>query len=48
MVKKIFNLDFDLRPFYEDIKSDKILSKIVPKLKGLKSPITSSVFEAMI
>ncbi len=48
IVKKMFNLDFDLRPFYEDIKSDKILSKIIPKLKGLKSPITASVFEAMV
>lgn len=48
IVKKIFNPDFDLRPFYDDIKSDKILSKIVPKLKGLKRPITTSVFEAMV
>ncbi|MDO9627316.1 MAG: hypothetical protein Q7I96_06810 [Methanobacteriaceae archaeon] len=48
MVKKIFNPDFDLMPFHEDIKSDNVLSKIVPKLKGLKRSITTSVFEAMV
>lgn len=48
IINKIFNLDFDLKSFYDDVKSDKIMSKITQKLYGLKSPIAASVFEAMV
>ncbi|MDP3483955.1 MAG: DNA-3-methyladenine glycosylase [Methanobacteriaceae archaeon] len=47
-VKKMFNQDFDLKPFYNDIKQDNILSKLIPQLIGLKSPVTGSVFESLI
>ena len=48
IVNKIFNLDFDLKSFYDDVKSDKIMLKLTQKLNGLKSPVAASVFEAMI
>jgi DNA-3-methyladenine glycosylase II len=44
----IFNLDFDLKPFYEDVKNDAVMAKLVKKLRGLKSPATSTVFEALV
>lgn len=47
-VKKMFNLDFDLEPFYDDAQQDNILSKLIPKLIGLKSPVTASVFESLV
>ena len=47
-VNRLFNLDFDLKSFYDDIENEKILSKLAYKLYGLKSPATSSVFEALV
>lgn len=47
-INKTFNLDFDLKQFYDEVKSDKVMSKLTKKLNGLKSPIAASVFEAMI
>jgi DNA-3-methyladenine glycosylase II len=47
-INKIFNLDFDLKRFYDEVKSDKVMSKLTKKLNGLKSPIAASVFEAMV
>jgi len=43
MVSYIFNLDFDLLPFYEKIKNDEIMSKLAKKLVGLKNPTTATV-----
>ncbi|WP_414469499.1 DNA-3-methyladenine glycosylase family protein [Methanobacterium sp. ACI-7] len=48
IINKIFNLDFDLKPFYEGVKSDEIMYKLTKKLKGLKSPVAASVFEALV
>jgi len=47
-VIKMFNLNFDLKSFYDDVKNEKILSKLVYNLYGLKSPATASVFEALV
>ncbi len=47
-VKKMFNLDFDLEPFYNDSQQDNILSKLIPQLIGLRSPVTASVFESLV
>lgn len=33
----MFNLDFDLNEFYNYMKTDPIMSKLVEKLRGLKS-----------
>ncbi len=47
-VISIFNLDFKLNNFYDDMKEDRVLSKLIPKLRGLNSPTTPTFFEAII
>ena len=47
IVSALFNLDFDLGPFYEDIKTDNVMASITKKLFGLKSPTTQFAFEAL-
>jgi len=44
----LFNLNFDLAPFYEQVKDDKIMACITQKLRGLKNPTTQTAFEALI
>ncbi len=46
-VKFIFNLDFDLQSFYEDVKNDQTMQQITRQLYGLKNPTTPTVFEAL-
>lgn len=48
IIFSLFNLKFDLMPFYEDLKNDKIMSRLAQKLRGLKTPTTPTVFEALI
>jgi DNA-3-methyladenine glycosylase II len=47
-VNILFNLNFDLAPFYEDVKGDKIMAHLTRKLLGLKSPTTQMAFEALV
>jgi DNA-3-methyladenine glycosylase II len=47
-VKALFNLDLDLKPFYETVKDDKIMAHLTHELRGLKSPTTPTVFEALV
>jgi DNA-3-methyladenine glycosylase II len=44
----LFNLNFDLAPFYEEVRKDKVMACLTQKLRGLKSPSTQTVFEALI
>jgi DNA-3-methyladenine glycosylase II len=48
IVSTLFNLKLDLNQFYKDVESDKILYTLTEKLRGLKSPSTPTVFEALI
>lgn len=48
IVYKIFNLGLDLRPFYKEMKTDEIMSKIINQLNGLKNPSTHTLFEAVV
>ncbi len=48
IVFSLFNLKLDLKRFYEDVKNDKIMADLTQKLRGLKSPTTPTVFEALI
>ena len=48
ILTSIFNLDFDLKYFYEDMHEDSIMSKMTLKLRGLNSPTTPTFFEAII
>lgn len=48
IVSKMFNLDFDLMFFYKAVKNDKIMSKLIKALYGLKTPTTQIVFESLV
>ncbi len=39
---------FDLQPFYQEAKKDKIMLETVHRLRGLKVPSTVTVFEALV
>jgi DNA-3-methyladenine glycosylase II len=47
-VRILFNADFDLKPFYEQTREDSVLAQLAHKLRGLRSPTTPTVFEALI
>lgn len=47
-INSLFNLRLELSQFYEEIKNDDIISGIARRLRGLKSPTTETVFEALI
>jgi len=47
-VRTLFNLDFDVKPFYEHVKDDSVMAYLIRKLRGLKNPTTPTVFEALI
>jgi len=47
IVRWLFGLDYDLKPFYEHVRNDKVLTRITQKLGGLSSPATATVFEAL-
>ena len=47
-VKFVFNLNFDLCAFYNEIKDDPVMSKIAKQLYGLKNPTTPTVFESLV
>ena len=48
ILTSIFNLDFDLKYFYEDMHEDSIMSKLTLKLRGLNNPTTPTFFEAIV
>ena len=48
IVKYIFNLDFPLSSFYQDVREDAKMLEITQKLYGLKNPTTPTVFEALV
>jgi DNA-3-methyladenine glycosylase II len=47
-INVLFNLSFDLSPFYEEAKKDKVMACLTQKLRGLKSSTTQTVFEALV
>jgi DNA-3-methyladenine glycosylase II len=44
----LFNLAFDLAAFYAEVKGDEVMAPLTYKLRGLKSPTTPTVFEALV
>ena len=48
LVASIFNLTLDLMAFYDAVRNDKIMQTLTQRLRGLKSPTTSTVFEALV
>ena len=47
-IDTLFNLKFDLETFYESVKGDRVMLQLTTKLRGLRSPTTSTIFEALI
>jgi DNA-3-methyladenine glycosylase II len=47
-ITRLFNLDFDLSGFYNDIKRDVTISTLAKKLCGLRTPTTQFAFEALV
>jgi len=47
-VEKILNIHDDLRAFYSDMQDDPVMKEICTRLRGLKSPTTPTVFEALV
>lgn len=47
LVTSMFNLDFKLQDFYDEIKLDPVLFKLIEILRGLNSPTTPTFFEAL-
>lgn len=48
IIKSMFNLDLNLERFYAATNKDKTLARIANQLRGLKTPSTETVFEALI
>lgn len=48
IICSLFNLTFDLNAFYDAVKVDKVMSMLTQQLRGLKSPTTPTVFEALV
>ena len=48
IVRALFNMNLDLLPFYESVKDDRVMTKIVQQLRGLRNPSTATVFEALV
>lgn len=48
VIRRLFNLDLDLLPFYEAVWADRVMSVLTGRLRGLRSPRTETVFEALI
>ncbi len=48
IVTSLLNLKLDLKPFYSVAEKDKVMSGMVKRLRGLKSPLTATPFEALV
>ena len=48
LVGSLFNLTFNLNAFYDEVKNDTIMATLTRQLRGLKSPTTPTVFEALV
>jgi DNA-3-methyladenine glycosylase II len=48
LISSIFNIHEDLAPFYQAMEKDKIMTSLISRLHGVKSPSTPTVFEALV
>jgi DNA-3-methyladenine glycosylase II len=47
IVRWLLDLNYDLKPFYEHAINDGVMARLTQELRGLKSPATLTVFEAL-
>ncbi len=48
LISSMFNIHEDLAPFYRAVEKDRILTALISQLRGVKSPTTPTVFEALV
>jgi DNA-3-methyladenine glycosylase II len=48
VVSQIFSLNMPLKPFYDHVRGDRVMSQITQRLRGFKFPMTPTVFEALV
>jgi DNA-3-methyladenine glycosylase II len=48
LVSSMFNIHEDLSPFYQAMEEDVIMASLISQLRGVKSPTTPTVFEALV
>lgn len=48
IVRRLFNMDLALLPFYAAVKGDRVMSLLTERLRGLHSPTTQTAFEALV
>lgn len=48
LIRRLFNLDLDLAPFYQATKTDRVLTYLSKSLRGLRNPSTATAFQALI
>jgi len=48
IIGTLFNLKINLEIFYKAMKGDKIMSTLTSRLRGLKSPSTTTAYEALV
>ncbi len=47
LLGSVFNAQLDVSPFYRAVREDRVMEDLTSKLRGLKNPMTTSVFEAL-
>ncbi len=48
LISSMFNIHEDLAPFYRAVEKDRIMTSLISQLRGVKSPTTPTVFEALV
>jgi len=48
LISSMFNIHEDLAPFYRAMEQDRIMTSLISQLRGVKSPTTPTVFEALV
>jgi DNA-3-methyladenine glycosylase II len=47
LIASIFSITEDQTPFYRDVAGDPVLSDLTARLRGVRAPVTATVFEAL-
>jgi DNA-3-methyladenine glycosylase II len=47
LIGSMFNAQLDVSPFYRSVLEDRVMAKLTNELRGLKNPMTTTVFEAL-
>ncbi|MGZ4885888.1 MAG: DNA-3-methyladenine glycosylase family protein, partial [Halobacteriota archaeon] len=47
LISSVFNTQLDVSPFYQSVRENRVMADLTHKLRGLKNPMTTMVFEAL-